>query len=471
MGAFITRFRAILPPPSGAGGDDAGADNPIEPRLGLSPRCGEGKTMLTRALTSKPMIAILLTLVLAVPGLALAVSQGRLIGKVVDEKGEPVEGVVVTATAASLPSYVDHDTTDKRGVFKFDFPELDQTYRLHFEKIGYASFETEITWDLAGTAHKEYTMHPGSMVEAGSGPVASTSSQAIAAYNAGLAALNAKDYATAEAKFQEAVKHDPKLRQAWAALSAAYFEDGRYQDTVDAAAKAIALGSTNDAMLRARWQAYEKLGDKDKAASALDDMKNTALRTEEAKELYNQGVGLFKSGDKEGALAKFQDAANLDPTLMDAQEGVATTAQELGHNEQAAAAAEQILTEDPENAQALRIRYNAYLALGDDDKLVDALVGLAAVNPDVARQGLLKLAYDAYDANDMPKAQERFEKVLQVFPDQPDAHYVLALIEVNQGEKEQAIANLERYLQLAPNADEADTARQLLDYLKNQKTQ
>ncbi len=422
--------------------------------------------MQKRMLTTKSMMVGFLALVLGVPGLALAESQGRLIGKVVDEKGDPIKGVTVTSTSPSVQGYKDEDTTDKRGIFKFDFPELNVVYRLKFEKIGFATFETDVTWQLVGTAHREYTMHPGSMVEAGGAPVASTSNAAIKAYNAGIAAYKAQDNAQAIADFKQAVEHDPKLYQAWAALSVAYFQDGNYQETVDAAEKAIALGSTNEVMLRARWEAYDKLGDKDKAAAALEDMKKAANAAAEAKNIYNQGVELFKTGDKEEALAKFQDAANLDPSLQDAQEAVATTALELKHYQQAATAAEHILQEDPGNDQALRIRYNAYLGLGDKDKLMDALEGLAAANPDVARQGMLKLAYDAYDANDMAKARERFAKVVEFFPDQAEAHYVLALTEVNLGQKDDAIKNLEAYLRLAPDSPDAATAKDLLDYLK-----
>ncbi len=422
--------------------------------------------MQTRMLTAKSMMVGFLVLVLGIPGLVLADSQGRLIGKVVDEKGDPLKGVTVTSTSPSVPGYKDEDTTDKRGIFKFDFPELNVVYRLKFEKIGFAPFETDVTWQLVGTAHREYTMHPGSMVEAGSAPVASTSNAAVKAYNAGIAAYKAQDNAQAIADFKQAVEHDPKLHQAWAALSVAYFQDGKYQETVDAAEKAIALGSTNEVMLRARWEAYDKLGDTEKADAALEDMKKAANAAAEAKNIYNQGVELFKTGDKEEALAKFQDAADLDPSLQDAQEAVATTALELKHYQQAATAAEHILQEDPENDQALRIRYNAYLGLGDSDKLMDALAGLAAVNPDVARQGMLKLAYDAYDANDMAKARERFARVVEFFPDQAEAHYVLALTEVNLGQKEDAIKNLEAYLRLAPDSPDAATAKDLLDYLQ-----
>ncbi len=86
---------------------------------------------------------------------------------------------------------------------------------------------------------------------------------------------------------------------------------------------------------------------------------------------------------------------------------------------EAAGAAESVLKTDPGNQQAIRLRYNACLALGDADRLFDALVGLTAVEPVVASKGLLKLAFDAYDANDTVRAKRRFLKVLEFEPNQP----------------------------------------------------
>ena len=106
-------------------------------------------------------IAWLLVLILTVPMLAMAVKKGRLIGRVVDPDGNPIPDVTVTATCEELPRFREVDTTNKKGVFKFDFEELYVVYRLRFDKDGYHSLESEQTWDLEGTARDEFTMYPG----------------------------------------------------------------------------------------------------------------------------------------------------------------------------------------------------------------------------------------------------------------------------------------------------------------------
>jgi Tfp pilus assembly protein PilF len=415
--------------------------------------------------TSQRTMAWLLILIWIIPGLAFAGQQGRLLGRIVDEKGIPIQGVVVTATSPQIPSFREVRTTDKKGAFIIDFHDLDVTYHYRFDKAGYQSVEVQQQWHLEGTQSFQWTMPPVSASAVGSLPPASTSEPAILAFNGGVMALKAKDYPTAEAKFKEAVGHDPNLLQAWVALSAVQVQTGHNQEAAQAAEKAMALGSQDEAVLTSRWQAYRNLKDDAKAAEALKDLEKVGRRAEEAKKIHNEAVALVKAGDNTGAYAKFQEALNIDPTLQASLIGLATAGVKIGRNAEAATAAEAVLKTDPKNERAIRLRYNACLSLGDKERLIDALVGLAAVEPAVATNGLLKLAFEAYDANDKVRTKERFLKVLQVDPNQPLAHYYLAMAYVNEGATEEARNHLERFLALAPNSPEANTAREMLKLL------
>jgi Tfp pilus assembly protein PilF len=228
----------------------------------------------------------------------------------------------------------------------------------------------------------------------------------------------------------------------------------------------MALGAMDEAVLTARWQAYKNLKDEAKAAEALKDLEKATHNTEEARKIHNDAVALLNSGNNAGAFAKFQEALGIDPNLEESQIGLATAALKIGKNAEAATAAETVLKADPENQQALRIRYNACLALGDKDRLFDSLVGLAAVEPAVAAKGMLALAFESYDANDRAKAKTRFLKVLETDPNQPLAHYYLALVLVNEGATAEAVPHLERFIELAPKSAEAATARDMLKALK-----
>lgn len=415
--------------------------------------------------TTRRTLAWLLILAWIVPGVAFTEQKARLVGKVVDPKGDPISGVVVTTTSPQIPSFREARTTDKKGGFTVDFSEVNVTYHYRFEKAGYQTLDAQQEWHLEGTQRSQWTMTPGQASAVGGVPPASTSEPAILAFNGGITALKAKDYATAEAKFKEAAGYDSKLVQAWVALSTVQMETGHNQEAAEAAEKAMALGSRDEAVLTLRWQAYRNLKNEAKAAEALKDLEGVGRRTEEAKKIHNEGVALVKAGDNTGAFAKFQEALNVDPNLQASLIGLATAGLKIGRNAEAATAAEAILKANPKNEQAIRLRYNACLLLEDKDRLFDSLVGLSAVEPAVASNGLLKLAFEAWDANDKVRAKERFTKVLEVNPNQPLAHYYLALVYVNEGANAEARSHLERFLTLTPKGPEADTAREMLKQL------
>jgi Tfp pilus assembly protein PilF len=384
-----------------------------------------------------------------------------------DSEGKPIVGATVTATSPEIPSFREIRTTDKKGSFIIDFRDVGVTYHYRFDKPGYASLDVDQRWDLEGTERYEWTMAPAATGPVGGPPPASLSEPAVIAYNEGVAAFKAKDPATAEAKFKTAVQHDPKLAQAWGALSAVLVQAGKNQEAVEAAEKAMALGLKDEAVLLSRWQAYRNLKDDSKTAEALKDLESVGRRAEEAKRIHNEAVALVKAGDNSGGYAKFQEALAVDPNLQPSLLGLANAGLKIGRNEEAATAAETVLKTDPANEQAIRLRYNACLALGDKDRLFESLVGLAAVEPAVASKGLLQLAFEAYDANDTARAKARFNRVLQFEPNQPLVHYYLGLLYVNEGATSQARKHLERFIELAPNSQEATTAREMLKQLKS----
>jgi Tfp pilus assembly protein PilF len=400
-----------------------------------------------------------------VPGLAFAQRKATLVGKVVDPLGVPIEGAVVTTTSPQIPSFKEVRTTDKEGAFLVDFGEIDVTYRYRFEKVGYENLDTQEEWRSEGTVHNAWTMTPTARLAAGGLVAASTSEPATLAFNAGVTAFKAKDYATAETKFEEAVVHDPTLVRAWVVLSTVQLLAGHDQEAAESAERAMALGFKDEVVLQLRWQAYRNLKNEAKAAEALKDLDAVGVRAEQAKKLHNEGVALVKAGDHAGAFAKFQEAVNIDPNLQVSLLGLATAALRIGRNVEAASAAEAILRVDPQSGAAIRIRYNACLLLGDKDRLMDALVGLAAVEPGVAGNGLLKLAFEAYDAKDRMRAKVGFTKVLQVNPNQPQAHYYLAMLCISEGATTGARSHLKRFLELTPDGPDAASAREMLKQL------
>jgi Tfp pilus assembly protein PilF len=420
-------------------------------------------------LTKKTALICSLVLIIMAAGMAEAATyKGRLLGVIVDPDGNPIEGVTVRATSDDVPDFNETKTTNKKGVFKIDFDEIYVTYKYEFSKNGFITLITEQVWSKDGLARHYFTLTPGN---SGSGAIGEapvfTTSEAALAYQEAVAAFEAKDWATAETKIEEALEHDPELRQAWEALSVVELEQGHYGEATQAAEKAIEMGATDVAIFRTRWEAYRLAGDEAMTTEAQADLEKFGLLAEEAKRIYNEGIALLKVDDKEGAFVKFEQALDADPNLEPALFATATTGLEIGKPAVTAAAAETILINNPGNEDALRLRYNAALELEDDEMLIDALVGLASIEPEAAKQNLWILAMAAYNANDNEKTKDRFGKVLSVDPNNAQAHYLLGLVYLGEGENAKTKEHLEKFLALAPNDPDAASAQEILSYLKS----
>jgi Tfp pilus assembly protein PilF len=416
-------------------------------------------------LSKKNLLTLSIIILFVLVGTADARRQGRLIGKVVDPEGNPIEGVTVEATSDDVPDFNEIEVTDAKGVFKLDFEVIEVVYDYRFSKAGYITLVTEQTWQKVGTDRHTFILTPGESASLDAADGMILSGEAGRAYAAAVKAFQAEDYATAETKLEEALGHDPELRQAWEALAVIELEQGDYPETVKAAETAIEKGSTDVAVYRARWEAYRQMGDDEMTVKAQEELQELGALTEEAKRIYNEGVQELRAKNKEGAFVKFQQALQADPNLEEALFAVASTGFEIGKFAEAAAAASTILDKDPQNEDALRLRYNAALQLDDEQMLMEALIGLYPVEPEVTKKGLWLLAMAAYNANDNAKSIERFEKVLVIEPNNAQAHYLLGLVFVSEQENDDAIAHLGRFVELAPDDPEAASAKEIIAYL------
>ena len=233
----------------------------------------------------------------------------------------------------------------------------------------------------------------------------STSNEAILAFNEALEAFNGGDMETASTKLQETLAADAEIHQAHLLLSEVYAKQGQYKEAAEAAEAALLLVPQNNDGLRLRYQAYRSLGDKVKAEEAFAAFKAAGEAAEEAKRVYNEGVSLDKAGDGEAAYEKFLQAAEMDPNLALAQTAIMAMAFKTERYADAAKAAEQIIVNSPGDEQALRVRYDSYVKLEDKENRLDALLGLAKVDPEFALGTLLNEAAAIFNAGDYKTLQ------------------------------------------------------------------
>ena len=268
------------------------------------------------------ILAALLVLLPALP--ALAGTQGRASGKVLDSAGNPVEGVTVTVTTPMIKSFKIAVTTRKDGSYGFIVNDATLLYDLKMEKDGFVGiamtkqkFSTvEVTvipnQSMLKTSEAPAGARPGIAAAKGAaGP--SSSEQAAVAYNAAVDLLNAGDKPGAEAKLKEAVAKSPDLPQAWHALAIVAYDNKDWAKTLEYGQKAYDLDPSNTNLYGLMTDAAEKSGDKKAAAEWRK--KYDEANPDSPEILYNKGVDAYNKGKMKDAEASLSKALEAKPDL------------------------------------------------------------------------------------------------------------------------------------------------------------
>ena len=119
------------------------------------------------------------------------------------------------------------------------------------------------------------------------------------------------------------------------------------------------------------------------------------------------------------------------------------------------------LADNPKDERALAGMVEVAKAKGDkaaEQKYQGELDALHGPNPDV----IYNKAVEAFNAGRSKEAKSELQKVMQIDPKYPEAYYLLAMVEFGEMNLKGTKQNLEKYLELAPNGKNAETAREML---------
>jgi tetratricopeptide (TPR) repeat protein len=176
--------------------------------------------------------------------------------------------------------------------------------------------------------------------------------------------------------------------------------------------------------------------------------------------VYNEGVVAYNGGDLATAVAKFEEAAQLDSKLLAAPLTLSGLYLDRKQYAEAAAAAEQALALEPGNATALRNRYDAYNEAGMKEQAEAALADLVAAAPgrDAAVR-VFNLGAAASRSDDMDTAVTHLRRALELDPALEQAYSALEGIYLSRKQFQEAAEIAERHLAAYPNSLEAMTVR------------
>lgn len=187
-----------------------------------------------------------------------------------------------------------------------------------------------------------------------------------------------------------------------------------------------------------------------------------------ARESLQRGNALLAEGAFEEAVAAFEEAL---PALPDGGQaavlvGIAQARVQLEQDDEALATLERALTLAPSNVDALRLISRRLTALGRGDEAQEYLARMPEdqrADPEI----LLREGVELYNANDLEGARAKFDQVVELAPDWVDAYYFRGLANMALGSNAAAAADFRRLLELEPEGERAEEAKQFSEYLES----
>jgi Tfp pilus assembly protein PilF len=399
------------------------------------------------------LVLLLLGVLLAGFASTAVAQEATFTGKVFDAKMKPVEGATVTLVKADDPNVKATATTDKKGEYKLTITTAGD-FKLRAEKAGHGPGERPAKAEM-GMLYADADLQLGDAA-------AFQANQAVDAFNAGVKELQAGKPEAAIAQFNKASELNPKLPQPVYATAAAYHGLKKWPEAAAALDKyqALAPTDTRPDLYQLAFEVYFEAGQDDKAKAALAKLTDPKARAELAPRVYNAGVAKNKEGDVNGAVERFNLAAELDPAFEQAHQNVAAIEFNRQHYKEALVHLDKLLKAKPDSVEGLRMRYFALRAL-DDDRMKSAMQAYVTKAPGAGEE-IAKIAGEDFDNGNTAAATKTLEALIEVKPDVAIAHYHLGRALASAGANASAKTHLQHFIEMAPNHPDAKAAKQMM---------
>ncbi len=430
------------------------------------------KETTPRVVLSHNVMAFILTLVAAVTPGAPASADGSAVleGRVVDFAGDPIAKVAVVLTSADDASIRLTTRTGKDGGFEIAVDDASLSYQAHFEKGSYVAMSATIEL-VAGEANEHtFTMltrqeiDDGKAEDSGQRDTAAEFA-ALRLYNDGVAELTAGDLSTAREHFEAALQHHDTMLKALSALCLVTMEQQDWNGASEYARRTLAIEPTDLRALFASYRANSTLGNHVAAAAAAEALRSTGNSSAIAGQIFNQGVDAYREHQMAEAIARFEQAAELDPSMANVHIALAGLYLDRGALAKALAASDRALALAPGNPTALKYQFEACLRSGDD-RLPAAIEALGAVDPTHVLKAINELAFNLFEHNQSDRAKALVEQLLALDPADARANYLMGLLLVNAGDDEAARRHLQAFVDAAPDDPDAAGARTMMEAIR-----
>jgi tetratricopeptide (TPR) repeat protein len=176
---------------------------------------------------------------------------------------------------------------------------------------------------------------------------------------------------------------------------------------------------------------------------------------------YNTGAGLANDGKNAEAIAKFEEAVSLKAEFIAAHEALAKIYARTKNWDKAIENANKALAISSDEVDMVAVLAESYEAKGQKDKAAEARKKLPA-----DAGALFNEAARLINAGKDKEAEPVLKQALTANDKLAPAYYELGMLYVRTGKNAEAKTNLQKYLELDPNGKEANTAKEMLKYVK-----
>ncbi|HTY63351.1 MAG TPA: tetratricopeptide repeat protein [Acidobacteriota bacterium] len=283
-------------------------------------------------------------LVMAVAGSA----QTRSVkGKVIDDKGQPVESAQITIMGTDITRSFTCKT-NKKGEYLYLLGQQVGTYRIVVRKEGFKpDVKENVRPELGEAAVVDFTISPGAdyklPFEMDQKDLADYkkkyeeqqkkkqfSGEVQAAFKQGVQLTNEGKYDEALAEFNKALEKEPEQPAIHAAIGNAYAKAGKNDQALASYQKAISLSPNDPDLYTTAGITMNAMG---KTAEAQDAFKKAAALNPQAaaQNYYNLGVIFMNSGKTDEAADAFKQSVAADPNFAESyyQLGMALSGKQI----------------------------------------------------------------------------------------------------------------------------------------------
>ena len=191
------------------------------------------------------------------------------------------------------------------------------------------------------------------------------------------------------------------------------------------------------------------------------------------KKVFEEGVALSRSGDNDGALAKFAEAITIVPSCFDCYYNIGFAYSQKKDWDKAEEAFKKAIDLRPDYLEAyngLAQIYNAQKKFDEAQAASQKAAALAMAGGVAGGAGGVDALYNvgvtSWNAGKTEEAKKAFEEALKLDSKHANSHYQLAMCFINLGKLPEAVVEFEAYLQNAPDGQYAVQVKAMLTQLK-----